>query len=79
MGKLSCFLTNKTLLKESLTSVKDSITRPDVLITGMYFPFYAADDVKKKWRGMPDTFRKYLTKQGGESSIYGADIQANSI
>jgi hypothetical protein len=58
MAKLSCFLTNKTLLRESLNSVKDSITRPDVLITGTYFLSYSADDVNKKWRGMGDTYRK---------------------
>jgi hypothetical protein len=50
------------MLKESLTSVKDSIPRPDVLIIGMYFLSYAADDVNKKWRGIRDIFGKEFTK-----------------
>jgi hypothetical protein len=58
MGKLSCFPTNKTLLKKSLTSVKDSITRPDSLITGRYLLSYAAENVNKKLRGMRDAFGK---------------------
>lgn len=46
------------------------------LLQELYFFSYVVDDVMKKWRGMPDTFRKEFTNSGGESSRYGADIQA---